>query len=77
MAEIERKINDNEYDIDESNSDKSMPVIKDKEDIFFATEIETNYIEKPVVRETNTTLENIQLREDHSRLTEANNFKKA
>jgi hypothetical protein len=29
MAEIERKINDNEYDLNESDSDKSMPVIKD------------------------------------------------
>ena len=29
------------------------------------------------MRETNTTLENIQLKENHSRLTEANNFRKA
>lgn len=29
MAEIERKLNNNEYDLNESDSDKSMPVIKD------------------------------------------------
>lgn len=29
MAEIERKINDNEYDLNESDSDKCMPVVKD------------------------------------------------
>lgn len=59
MAEIERKINDNEYDLNESDSDKSVPITKDKEDLFFATEIETNYVEKPVERDTTTTLENI------------------
>ena len=59
MAEIERKINQNEYDLNESDSEKSQ-VIKDKDDLFFATEIETNYVaQEPVIVEATSALENI------------------
>lgn len=46
MAEIEKKINDGDYDLMDTDSEKSVEV-KDKEDLFFATEIETNYVEPP------------------------------
>jgi hypothetical protein len=56
--------------LNESDSEAASPVIEDKEDLFFATEIETHYV--PIEAPTSA-LENVQLREDHSRLTQANN----
>ena len=45
LAEIERKIKDNEYDLNETDSDHAP--VKNGNDLFFATEIETSY-EKPL-----------------------------
>ena len=51
LDEIERKIRNNEYNIDDSDSDgvliKDEPQ-KNPDDLFFATEIETEY-KRPVV----------------------------
>jgi hypothetical protein len=44
MVEIQRKINDGEYEVNDSSEEVS---VKDKEDLFFATEIETNYVAQP------------------------------
>ena len=50
LAEIERKIQDREYELNDSDSKHSEQVyIKDEnskegENLFFATEIETNYV---------------------------------
>ena len=57
MAEIQRKIDNNEYALDDSDSNVSAriedvedkPYEKNPADLFFATEIETNYeaVKKP------------------------------